>query len=281
MSRRRRRRPFRRLLTFLVIVVLIAGFVYSQQQLLQRQELTVTCQGLPEAFDGCRITLVADLHGKEFGEDNSRLLHAVRAARPAVIAVLGDMVDDPAQLEMIPAVSRGLAAIAPTYYVTGNHEWAVKIVPKLETVLEECGVTVLGNDYRVMERDGTAFVLAGVHDPLGYADQETPEELYREIAGQRPGAYVVLLAHRNTRLEQYASCGYDLILCGHGHGGLIRLPKVGGLVNADHSIPAEYEDGLYTLGDTQMVVSRGLGNDPYTFRLFNPPQVLTVVLRAA
>lgn len=281
MSRRRRRRPVRRLLTFLVIVVLIVGFVYSQQQLLQRQELTVTCQGLPEAFDGCRITLIADLHGTEFGEENSRLLRAVDAARPDVIAVLGDMVDDPAQLEMIPAVSRGLAAIAPTYYITGNHEWAVKIVPELETVLETCGVTVLGNDYRVMERDGETFILAGVHDPLGYADQETPEELYREIAGQQPGAYVVLLAHRNTRLEQYSACGYDLILCGHGHGGLIRLPGIGGLVNADHSIPAEYEDGLYAMGGTQMVVSRGLGNDPYTFRLFNRPQVLTVILHAA
>lgn len=249
--------------------------------MLQREELSVICPGLPENFDSFRITVVADLHGAEFGQRSVRLLRAVRAAAPDAIAIPGDLIDDPAELAMVPAAALGLTDIAPTYYVTGNHEWAAGVVPELTERLEACGVTVLGNCYQILNRDGQILLLAGVHDPCGYADQKMPEELYRELDSQWPGEFIVLLSHRNTKLQQYAACGYDLVLCGHAHGGIIRLPGVGGLFNVDHSLVATCENGLYTLDNTQMVVSRGLGNTPGAFRLFNRPQVLTVILETA
>ena len=76
----------------------------------------------------------------------------------------------------------------------------------------------------------------------------------------------------------YNDIGTDLILCGHGHGGIIRLPFVGGLLNVNRSFGAEYESGVYQTPHYRMVVSRGLGNSIPIPRLFNRPEVVTVTL---
>lgn len=185
---------------------------------------------------------------------------------------------------MIPALAKGLAGIAPTYYVTGNHEWALGTgaVKELKGVLAQCGVAVLSNQYQVLERGGDKLVLAGVDDPNGYADQTTPEELYAWIQGEAPGLFTVLLAHRNDHFGQYANAGYDFVMSGHGHGGIVRLPFVGGLMGTDRRFFPPWTAGIYTVGDSTLFVSRGLGNNtvPFKgFRVFNRPELAVVELK--
>ena len=122
--RRRRRRHgcLTRLVTTVVVLAVLVGFFWWQQNGLSSETLSVPAA--PDGFAGTRIAVVSDLHGKEFGEDNERLLDYIRNLEPDCIAVVGDLLHEEAQLAMVPAVARGLAAIAPTYYVTGNHEWA-------------------------------------------------------------------------------------------------------------------------------------------------------------
>ena len=185
---------------------------------------------------------------------------------------------------MASNLARGLAAIAPTYYVTGNHEWALGTgaVKELKRQLAQGGVSVLSNQYQVLEKNGEKLVLAGVDDPNGYADQTTPEELYARIQGEAPGLFTVLLAHRNDHFGQYANAGYDFILSGHGHGGIVRLPFFGGLIGTDRRFFPPWTAGLYTVGDSTLFVSRGLGNNtvPFKgFRLFNRPELAVVTLR--
>ena len=113
---------------------------------------------------------------------------------------------------------------------------------------------------------------------------KTPEELYAQIENKVPGLFTVLLAHRNDRFDQYAAAGYDFVLSGHGHGGIVRLPFVGGLVGADRQFFPKWTSGLYTLGDSTLFVSRGLGNNtaPFRgFRIFNRPELAVITLRAA
>ena len=184
---------------------------------------------------------------------------------------------------MVPALARGLAGIAPTYYVTGNHEWALgtAAVKELKGVLDQCGAVPLSNRYEVLERGGSRLVLAGVDDPNGYADQTTPEELSAQIGDAEPGLFTLLLAHRNDHFEQYAQAGYDLVMAGHGHGGIVRLPVVGGLLGTDRRFFPPWTSGSYTLGESAMFVSRGLGNNttPFKgFRLFNRPELAVVTL---
>ena len=174
----------------------------------------------------------------------------------------------------------GLTAIAPTYYVTGNHEWALRDVPELKKALEAQGVTVLSNQFVTLERGGDTVVLAGVDDPNGYADQKSPETLAEEVRAAHGDPFWMLLAHRNNHFpEQYSLLGADLVISGHGHGGVIRLPFTDGLLSTDRTFFPTYTAGLYEKNGSTLFVTRGLGNSGPVFRLFNRPEVAVVTLR--
>lgn len=270
----------------LVLAAALAGGVWLdyQQTGLCPEELTISSQRLPEAFNGFRICVVSDVHCKQFGENNETLLAAVAELRPDLIAVTGDLVDqyhtEPG-MDMVEPLCTGLAAIAPTYYVTGNHEWALgtRAVRELKQTIEGCGVTVLSNEYLTLERDGQRIVLAGIDDPNGYADQKTLPQLMTEIRAALGDPYVVLLAHRNDG-ALYRECGVDMTVCGHAHGGLIRLPFTDGLIGVDRSFFPDWTAGVYPLDGGWMMVSRGLGNSGITFRLWNRPHLPLVILTA-
>lgn len=275
----------RRFFIWLVVIaaLLAAGWLWFQWQCwgIQATVTQVELSALPEEFDGLRIVHLSDIHGHEFGENSAELLALVREQEPDLIVVTGDLIDQESQLAMVPALAKGLCAIAPTYYVTGNHEWACCDVRELKGLLRECGVTVLDNKYVVLERGGASVVLAGVDDPNGYADQTTPEELYAQIEGEQPGLFTLLLAHRNDEFDRYAAAGYDLVLCGHAHGGIVRLPFTDGLLGTDRSFFPDRTAGVYTQGDSTLFVSRGLGNNTTPiqgFRLFNRPDLAVVEL---
>lgn len=284
MTAKPRRRGLRAALIALgVLLALCAWFIFEQRAV----QVTVTqaeLSGLPAGFDGLRIVHLSDLHGYEFGAGNARLLTLVQGQQPDLIVMTGDMVDRDTQLGTLTTLAQGLAAIAPTYYVTGNHEWAAGCAVTAKKALRQCGVTVLDNRFVTLERGGDAVVLAGVDDPNGYADQKTPEELRAQIEAACPGAYTILLAHRNDRFDQYAAAGYDLVLSGHGHGGIVRLPFTDGLLGTGRRLFPTWTAGLYTLGESTLFVSRGLGSNTTPirgFRLFNRPDLAVLVLRAA
>lgn len=280
-SRARRRHPFRRFLCWVAALAVLAGWLWWQQNGFSTETLPVT--GAPEGFAGYRIAIVSDVHGKEFGPGNQRLFQFITGLEPDMIALVGDLVHKPEQLAMVPPLAQGLARIAPTYYVTGNHEWAAKVVRELEPMLEENGVTVLSNRYVMLERGGSRLALLGAEDPNGYAGQKTIGQLADEVRAQQGAdTYQLLLSHRNNLYEKYAAAGVDLTLSGHAHGGFIRLPGTDGLLG--HSpeglkIFPSYTAGLYPLEQGTLAVSRGLGNQPPTFRLFNRPDVPLVVLQ--
>lgn len=283
---RQRRRSHRglRILTCLAVLVLAGtAFFWTQQNWIQICRESVSSSRLPQAFDGFRVVQISDLHGKEFGADSETLLEAVAGLEPDLIAITGDLIDSPGQLERIPALARGLSQIAPTYYVTGNHEWAIREAKEMKTLLRENGVNPLTNEYVVLEREGEQIVVAGVDDPNGPYDQKTPQALLEEIAAQQADPYLLLLAHRDT-VEEYANWGCDLVLCGHGHGGVIRIPFVDiGLLGTDRQLFPTYDGGLYPLEDGgYCFVSRGMGSNtvPFqTFRLFNRPELPLLILQ--
>lgn len=283
-TQRRHRRRWPRVLAVLLVLAVAGGFWLNWQFWgLQVTETEVALSRLPEGFDGLRIVHLSDLHGHEYGENSQTLLDKVAEQKPDLIVMTGDMIDQEGQLTMIPALARGLADIAPTYYVTGNHEWALgsSVTLRLKGILEQCGVTVLSNQYEVLERNGSWLVLAGVDDPNGFADQTTPEELYAAIQAQYPSVFTMLLAHRNDHFDQYAAAGYDLVLSGHGHGGIVRLPFTDGLLGTNRRLFPTWTAGVYTLGDSTLFVSRGLGNNTVPmpgFRLFNRPDLAVLVL---
>ena len=281
---RKKQRILRRAVWLLLLASFLAAFFLWENTSLETAHFEPTFTDLPAGFDGCRIVVLSDLHGAHFGEGNRRLFTAVKEAAPDYIFYLGDLEDKyrgptagyPA------AVADGLTAIAPTYYVTGNHEWAIGGVPELKKTLEAHGVTVLSNQFVSLERNGDTVILAGIDDPNGFADQKTPEELAAEIYAAQGDPFWMLLAHRNDHfVNQYSLLGADLVLSGHGHGGINRLPGTDGLLSTERTLFPSYTAGLYEENGSCLFVTRGLGNSGPSFRLFNRPEVAVVTLRRA
>ena len=271
----------RKTAVLLVLTALLAaGFLLWGNCSLQTTETALVSPALPPAFDGLRIVELADLHGRVFGRGSRRLLAAVRRAEPDLICIDGDLFDEHTDLAMLPPLLRGLCAIAPVYYVTGNHEWRVPGLRGILAQMRACGVTVLQDDWRVLRRGEDALVLAGTDDPCGPAERKTPAELIADIraeAGEAP--FLLLLAHRNDQLPQWSALGVQAVLAGHCHGGVVRLPFVGGLFGTDRRLFPAWDAGLYRQGETALYVSRGLGYTNVHFRLFNRPEVAVIVLR--
>ncbi len=277
-----RRRRGRGLLFLLALTVLAGLYVWWGNTALQTEAFSPSFRDLPPGFDGCRVVVLGDLHSTFFGEKNKPLLEAVEAQEPDYIFLVGDLLD---AFRDVPEnyaeeTAAGLTAIAPTYYVTGNHEWALGDVPELKEALEAQGVTVLSNRFVTLERNGDTAVLAGIDDPNGYADQKSPETVAEEVRAAWGDPFWMLLAHRNDHFpEQYSLLGADLVISGHGHGGVIRLPFTDGLVSTDRTFFPSYTAGLYEENGSTQFVTRGLGNTGPSFRLFNRPEVALLILQ--
>lgn len=272
------------------LLALLVLFVYWDNTALRTDSLTYTSAALPASFDGLRIVQLSDLHNREFGEDNARLYRAVEQAAPDLIFLTGDLVDEYAEAPVpyARAVGEALSAIAPTYFVTGNHEWAHgnAVVEEIKTALREAGVTVLSNQCVPLERGGETIFIAGVDDPNGYADQRSPADLAAEIYQNGADPFWLLLAHRNNLFNgRYCRLGADLTFSGHAHGGIWRLPFTDGLVDTNLHLLPSFTSGFYHCNDegcegAEVFVSRGLGNSPkWAFRLFNRPQVAVITLK--
>ena len=271
----------RKTAVLLVLTALLAaGFLLWGNCSLQTTETALVSPALPRAFDGLRIVELADLHGRVFGRGSRRLLAAVRRAEPDLICIDGDLFDEHTDLAMLPPLLRGLCAIAPVYYVTGNHEWRVPGLRGILAQMRACGVTVLQDDWRVLRRGEDALIVAGTDDPCGPAERKTPAELIADIRAEAgEAAFLLLLAHRNDQLPQWSALGVQAVLAGHCHGGVVRLPFVGGLFGTDRRLFPAWDAGLYRQGETALYVSRGLGYTNVHFRLFNRPEVAVIVLR--
>ena len=284
MARQRKKHHFWR--NLLILIVLFGIYLYWGNRSIETDEATFTSGALPAGFDGCRIVQLSDLHGKYFGKGNERLYSAVKAAHPEYIFVTGDLVDRKTENPTIYAgeVGAALSAIAPTYYVTGNHEWGhgTKVVEEIKRTLRESGVTVLSNEFTYLARNGDTIVLAGIDDLNGYADQETPYELAQEVYAACGDPFWILLAHRNNRFaRQYSLLGADLVCSGHAHGGIVRLPGTDGLFSHDLDLFPSYTAGLYEENGSVLYVTRGLGNSGPSFRVFNRPEIAVLTLRRA
>lgn len=245
----------------------------------------VSSKDLPSEFDGFKIVQISDLHNAEFGKDNKRLLKKIKKCDPDIIALTGDLIDSRnTDLDVAINFVKEAVKIAPCYYVTGNHEGRIDGYTEYESKLLSLGVIVLDNKSIVIENEGQTIELHGLHDleslkgeKYGYRERGVLEKLLEENKHQEDG-FDILLAHYPDFFDLYAKYGYDLVLSGHAHGGQFRLPFIGGLYAPGQGKLPKYDSGLFTEGNTSMIVSRGLGNSIFPFRINNTPEVVLVTL---
>lgn len=270
----------RKLAILLVIALAVWGFIWGSNNWIQTTEYTVTSKKLPESFDGVKIVQVSDLHNAEFGENQSSLIKKVAEAEPDAIFLTGDLVDrDRYDLEVSLTLVDALVKMGEVYYVTGNHEVSLNKIDEITSALEEREVTVLRNQAVKWEREEEAIQVAGIDDPLIALSQK--ESDYTRQALEETGLteeFTLLLAHRPEVFDVYAEKQIDIVFSGHAHGGQVRIPGIGGLFAPGQGWFPEMTKGTFQKGNTELILSRGLGNSGFPLRVFNLPEIVVVTL---
>ena len=267
----------------LIIIFLLATLTFwtiRSNSSIEVNHYSISGTQIPSNFEGFRIAQISDLHNEEFGEHNEELLTLLRDSNPDIIVITGDLIDcRNTDYGVAIRFCKEAVKIAPTYYITGNHESRVSELSLLTETLEYWGITYLANDFATITKDGQSIRLIGMTDPnFGSIFHHTSFEEVLQGLLPKDDAYTVLLSHRPELFETYVSFDVELALAGHAHGGQFRIPIIGGLYAPDQGIFPEYDSGLYTQDGTTMVVSRGLGNSIFPFRFNNPPELIIVEL---
>lgn len=263
--------------------------IYRGMSRPQVSRFTVSSPLLPAGFDGLKIVQLSDLHNKVFGKNNAPLLRLIEGENPDITVMTGDMISHGApNTEEFLALVKRLTEISEVYYVNGNHELSDLSEEAFEYAAETMagyGAVCLDNDYtdifrgedmiricglcysaeyyrgvREYKRGWKAFMLTDMIDYLGLKE---------------PEVYTILLAHNPLDFDVHAEWGADLSFGGHVHGGLVRLPFIHGILSPERRLMPKYKEGVYNVGSSFLIASRGLGR----FRIHNPPEVVSATLR--
>lgn len=245
--------------------------------------------GIKNLKEKCRIVLLSDLHNKSFGEKNEKLLRAVRRLSPDLILVAGDMYtsEKGGDIDTAAELLCALGARYPVYCGNGNHEQKTGLYPerfgdmyrRFTEKIREAGVRHLVNEKVYLpDFNMDIYGLQIGQEYYGKFQNARMEPSYlRELIGKADGAKTsVLIAHNPKYFEAYAAWGADLVVSGHIHGGLMRLPLLGGVISPSLRFFPKYDGGKYREGDSTLILGRGLGTHTLPIRIFNPGEVVVI-----
>jgi hypothetical protein len=298
-SLRKRKNKPGRLLVSGVIILVITLLCFIDNELIGVSRYDMEINGLPRSFAGFKILHLSDLHGKEFGSGNRRLLKIIERENPDIIVATGDMInsigdDGSSFLNLL----KGINSRYPVYFSLGNHEQAVRVRDQRQDTgvfrefvkqIQEVGGIVLDNERAEIKKEDGSLHLYGFTSMLHrYRGSGTAyrngsdlraDSLIAELGRPSGEGINLLLAHDPKYFAEYARWGADIVLAGHVHGGIVRLPFLGGIFSPDRTLFPEYQAGIYKRGDAVMLVSRGLGSSVIPLRLFNRPEVVVITLK--
>lgn len=230
---------------------------------------------LPLEFNGFKIVQISDLHNKNFGKNQSELIHLIKKENPDIIVLTGDIVDeDHDNLKSVEDLLMGIKDISPVYFVSGNHEQCREAqiqYSKLKLLLNDYGVTILNDNSHIITINNSSITLTG-------------SQYYGEYTGSKlpkadKDSFNILLCHDNNVIDTIYDYGYDIILSGHCHGGIIRLPYLGGVIGNSRNLFPKYDAGVFEKGNCTQYISRGLG-DADVPRFYNPPELVVITLHS-
>ena len=272
------------LLLVLGILLLLAMFLLWQNTDVVINTINIEDDKIPSSFDGFVIVQVSDLHNTEFGKGSVHLLEKIRNQNPDIIVVTGDLIDRRRyNLEVAMNFISEALKIARVYYVNGNHEgWSNKY-DEIIAALQKTAVINLSDDSVLLKKNGRSIKLLGLSDSSFYSEEYSHtvntdsmvENLQKHCGSEY---YEILLSHRPDLINIYSRYDVDLVFCGHAHGGQIRIPFVGGIIAPNQGFFPKYTSGMHLVKNTKMIVSRGLGNSLFPFRVFNRPEVVVAKL---
>lgn len=268
----------------LLIVLWICCLDYENTSLsVSRYE--IVNKKIPQAFHGFKIIQISDFHNTRSKKLTNALWREIKKQNPDIIVFTGDFIDSyKTDIDGSVDFVKEIKDIAPAYFVTGNHEARIDGYAKLKDELTKNGVIILDDKAAVIQKGDAQFCLLGVDDPSMargsfLSDEEIVDSALNNMEYDK-NDYCVLLSHRPEIFPCYVRNEIDLVLTGHAHGGQIRIPFLGGLYAPNQGVFPKYTSGSFAEDETTMIVSRGIGNSLFPFRIHNRPELVVVTLKA-
>ncbi len=286
------------------IIALLILWIYIEQRMLSTTKFQIKSDKLLPTFQQTGFVLLADLHNRTFGTDNHRLIKRIDSLKPDFIIVAGDIINKKAASCPGNAYTLldKLSERYKIFYAYGNHEQRMERIGKaikaertkeeeayyhswveFKNRLRKKGVVFLDNESITMEWKGERLRITGISIGADYFGFQTAKEMEADyissLVGQRSeNQYQILIAHNPVYFNHYAEWGADLILSGHLHGGMMRLPGIGGVLSPQAKFFPKYDSGKHEYLNSQLIVSRGLGSHSIMPRIFNIPELVYVKL---
>lgn len=260
----------------------VAVFLHWQNNGLRTSRYVYSDHRLPEEFRGFKILQISDYHNSR--QMHRKIINMSAAENADIIAITGDLFDcRRTDINSGLRLVKDLVKIAPVYYVTGNHEAKIPGIDSIKKAMVSMGANIIEDKKVRLERNGAAITLMGVQDPRFYID-EKKEKQDRHVFRNHmlnftkgDDSFKVLLSHRPEFIHTYRDSGIALALTGHAHGGQFSIPFTDiGVFVPNQGLFPEYAAGMKKLDDTTVIISRGIGNSVFPFRLFNRPEIVTV-----
>ncbi len=279
----------------------IFDIVQNQNHQLELTGYKYKSDKIPAEFDRFRIVHLSDMHNCVYGKEADDLLIKIKNNKPDIIVITGDSFDSRRRqyFDSLDIIKK-LPSIAPVYFVTGNHE---ELCPELKEIflpqIKECGVKILDCETEEIKRDNASIYLSGICDFTSFATEmgllqkaldknldceelEAMKDAFREkltsFAAKKTDGFNILLSHRPEMKDAYSSNNFDLVFCGHAHGGQFRIPPIGAIYSPGQGFLPKYSEGPHLFYNTTMLVSRGLGNSSFPLRINNRPQIIVCEL---
>lgn len=286
------------------LFILIAGGllgleIYRELHHFRVIHYTIESQKFKGFSRDLNLIFLSDLHNRVYGEKNEPLLQAIRNEKPDLILIGGDMLvgKEDASYDIALDFTSQLPEIAPVLYATGNHEQRMREKPEIYQAayadyrqqLKDRGVLFLENGSCRIEAGTVLLEISGVELPsasykklkkLPIQASDIAEYLHKDsVSVTEDSVYRILLAHNPAYMNAYKGWGADLILSGHLHGGVMRLPGIGGVITPQAFLFPKYSGEMTKEGEQTIIVSRGLGTHTINIRLFNQPEVVSICLK--
>lgn len=259
-------------LLFFLVFASAWGFLI-EPNLIRTEKISITATNTPDFLKDLKILQISDLHLKEFGLKEEKVLKIIGNIKPDFIFITGDIVDwTTRDFQGLEKFSEGLSNgyRDKIFVVFGNHDHRNNKFKTLRKVLEENGIVILDNESKKIEAGGESFYLIGVDDPhLGYDD------INKAAAGVEENSFKILLAHSPEIFRKITDKKINLVLAGHTHGCQVGIPVLCDLV-IPLNYDKKYKRGLFEENSTYLYVNRGIGETLLPFRLNAPPEITII-----
>lgn len=284
----------KKIIVLIFIVLIFISILMCSIKKIDVTKYTILNRKIPKEFNNFKILQLSDFHSEGYRDTTEKLIYKVKNINPDIIVMTGDMVSwDMNNIQEAKRLIKSLSEVYPIYYINGNHEHLAEILRQSRYVffnkfMEELGVTIIKNNYVEIYKDDKSINLYGINIPLDgetglYVNKLQLEKNYVEKTLSKPSEekFNILLAHTQIFIKQYSKWGADLVLSGHMHGGIVRIPFTNiGLLSPERSIFPRYVAGKFKVNNSIMIVNRGIGTSSFKLRIFNNPEITVITLKS-